>query len=405
MKLKRVKPVDLLLAATNLQTCCFKDTTKSMQSIADELLLLVFRNKVHIVKAGLLKKLPQLTDEKDLSRSQELALLVLSISSLANTDSPLSTTELLPFLVATLSAADVPSDTKLPCLAALRNLSKKLEHARDVVSSGAVRALLSLSLSLSLDRKTSEAVPCFLGELAARKAMEEEEGEAAARAVLEAMTRHESARCQEHATYLAMVLAHGSRALRSRMRQLGVVQALLEVSLLGSPLAQRRAAKILQWFKEEGPQSSRIRAHSSVRAPRRRGDSRIRFFLLRRPPEQYAVTSTNHARPLELVPATELASAAALAPTVALVPASPAGEEAARSHCTRPPRPAALHPGRAAAAPAHPAAQPRVRALPPETRRREPPPPAPSPMCFGGVEEQPARHKAQRRYLVFSFQV
>jgi len=227
---------------------------------------------VHIVKAGLLKKLPRLTDDKDLSRSQELALLVLSISSLANTDFPLSTTELLPFLVATLSAADVPSDTKLPCLAALRNLSKKLEHAHDVVSSGAVRALLSLSLSL--DRKTSEAVLCILGELAeasaaARKAMEEEEGEAAARAVLEAMTRHESARCQEHATYLAMVLAHGSRALRRRMRQLGVVQALLEVSLLGSPLAQRRAAKILQWFKEEGPQSSRIRAHSG---PRVEGD-------------------------------------------------------------------------------------------------------------------------------------
>ncbi|XP_066324379.1 U-box domain-containing protein 7-like [Miscanthus floridulus] len=345
----------------------------------------IFRNKVHIVKAGLLKKLPQLTDEKDLSRSQELALLL--VLTILNTQKyPLSTTELLPFLVATLSAADVRSDTKLPCLAALRNLSKKLEHARDVVSSGAVRALLSLSLSLSLslDRKTSEAVPCILGELAAaseaaRKAMEEEEeeGEAAARVVLEAMTRHESAWCQEHATYLAMVLAHGSRALRRRMRQLGVVQALLEVSLLGSPLAQRRAAKILQWFKEEGPQGSRIRAHSSVRAPRRRGDSRIRFFLLRRPPEQYAVTSTNHARPLELVPATELASAAALAPTVALVPASPAGEEAARSHCTRPPRPAALHPGRAAAAPAHPAAQPRVRALPPESRRRPLPVPHP----------------------------
>lgn len=221
-----------------------------------------FRNKLHIVKAGLLKKLPQLTDDKDLSRSQELALLVLSISSLANTDFPLSSSELLPFLVATLSAADVPSDTKLPCLAALRNLSTKLEHVRDVVSSGAVRALLSLSL----DRKTSEAALSILGDLAAastsgRKAMEEDE--AAPRALLEAMTWHESARCQEHATYLAMVLAHGSRALRRRMRQLGIVQALLEVSLLGSPLAQRRAAKILQWFKEEG--QGRIRTHSGPR--------------------------------------------------------------------------------------------------------------------------------------------
>ncbi|CAN6331924.1 unnamed protein product [Urochloa humidicola] len=227
------------------------------------------RNKVHIVKAGLLKKLPQLMDDKDVSRSQQLAQLLLSISSLANTDFPLSTSELLPFLVDTLSADDVPADTKLPCLAALRNLSAKLEHVRDVVSSGAVRALVSLVPDT--DRKTSEAALCILGELAAssgaagRKAVEEEE--AAPRAILEAMTWHESARCQEHAAYLAMVLVahgHGSGgAMRRRMRQLGVVQALLEVSLLGSPLAQRRAAKILQWFKEEG--QSRIRAHSGPR--------------------------------------------------------------------------------------------------------------------------------------------
>uniref|UniRef100_A0A0E0A339 U-box domain-containing protein n=1 Tax=Oryza glumipatula TaxID=40148 RepID=A0A0E0A339_9ORYZ len=219
------------------------------------------RNKVHIVQAGLLKKLPLLMDDKDLSRSQELALLLLSISSLANTDFPLASSELLPFLVAVLSADDAPADTKLPCLGALHNLSAKLEHVRDVASSGAVRALLALSL----DRKTSEAALSVLGNLAATAAGREEmeEDEAAPRALVEAMTWHDAPRCQEHAAYLAMVLAHGSRLQRRRMRRLGVVQALLEVSLLGSPLAQRRAAKILQWFKEEG--QDRIRAHSGPR--------------------------------------------------------------------------------------------------------------------------------------------
>ncbi|TVU20253.1 hypothetical protein EJB05_36455, partial [Eragrostis curvula] len=224
------------------------------------------RNKVHIVKAGLLKKLPRLTDDKDLSRSQHLAHLLLSISSLVNTDFPLSSSELLPFLVAALSADDVPADTKLSYLAILRNLSAKLEHVRAVVSSGAVRALLALSL----DKKTttSEAALSVLGDLASasaagRKAMEEDA--TAARALVEAMTRHESARCQEHAAYLVMVLAHdGSPALRREMRRLGAVQALLEVSLLGSPLAQRRAAKVLQWFKDDDGQS-RIRAHSGPR--------------------------------------------------------------------------------------------------------------------------------------------
>ncbi|KAK3137941.1 hypothetical protein QOZ80_5AG0362400 [Eleusine coracana subsp. coracana] len=222
------------------------------------------RNKVHIVKAGLLKKLPRLMDDKDLSRRscQHLALLLLSISSLANTDFPLSSSELLPFLVTTLTADDVPADMKLPCLAALRNLSTKLEHVRDVVSSGAVRALLALSLH---DEKTSESALSILGELAAtsaagkiKKAVEEDE--TAPRALVEAMTRHESPRCQEHAAYLVMVLAHG-HALREKLRGLGVVQALLEVALLGSPLAQRRAAKILQWFKDDG-QGRTMRAHS-----------------------------------------------------------------------------------------------------------------------------------------------
>lgn len=219
------------------------------------------RNKVHIVQAGLLKKLPLLMDDKDMSRSQELALLLLSISSLANTDFPLASSELLPFLVAVLSADDAPADTKLPCLGALHNLSAKLEHVRDVASSGAVRALLALSL----DRKTSEAALSVLGDLAATAAGREEmeEDEAAPRALVEAMTWHDAPRCQEHAAYLAMVLAHGSRLQRRRMRRFGVVQALLEVSLLGSPLAQRRAAKILQWFKEEG--QDRIRAHSGPR--------------------------------------------------------------------------------------------------------------------------------------------
>ncbi|KAE8807558.1 U-box domain-containing protein 7 [Hordeum vulgare] len=223
------------------------------------------RNKVHIVKAGLLKKLPKLMD---LSTSQDLALLLLSVSSLANTDFPLSSADLLPFLVATLTATDVPDDTRLACLAALRNLSAKLEHVRAVVTSGAVRALLLPSL-LEHTETIAEAALGVLADVAAASAAgrrEMAEDEEAPRALVEAMARHEGAGCQEHATYLVMALAHGGgggRALRWRMRQLGAVQALLEVSLLGSPLARSRAAKILQWFKDDG--QDRIRAHSGPR--------------------------------------------------------------------------------------------------------------------------------------------
>ncbi|KAK1698570.1 hypothetical protein QYE76_015267 [Lolium multiflorum] len=226
------------------------------------------RNKVLIVKAGLLKKLPLLMADRDLATSHDLALLLLSVSSLANTDFPLSSAELLPFLVATLSGttADVPADTRLSCLAALRNLSTNLEHVRAVAASGAVHALLPVSL----DEVTSEAALGVLADLAAASAAarrEMAEDEAAPRVLVAAIARHGSAQCQEHATYLVMVLAHsgstGQEVMR-RMRRIGAVQALLEVSLLGSPLAQSRAAKILRWFKDDG--KDRIRGHSGPRA-------------------------------------------------------------------------------------------------------------------------------------------
>lgn len=224
------------------------------------------RNKVLIVKAGLLKKLPLLMDDRDLATSHDLALLLLSVSSLANTDFPLSSAELLPFLVATLSGAayNVPADTRLSCLAALRNLSANLEHVRAVAASGAVRALLALSL----DEATSEAALGVLSDVAAASTAgrrEMAEDEAAPRVLVAAIARHGSAQCQEHATYLAMALAHvaAGREVMRLMRRLGAVQALLEVSLLGSPLARSRAAKILQWFKDDG--QDRIRAHSGPR--------------------------------------------------------------------------------------------------------------------------------------------
>uniref|UniRef100_A0A0D9WK06 Armadillo repeat-containing domain-containing protein n=1 Tax=Leersia perrieri TaxID=77586 RepID=A0A0D9WK06_9ORYZ len=233
------------------------------------------RNKVHIVQAGFLKKLPLLMEDKNMSRSNELALLLLSISSLANTDFPIAASDLLPFLVAVLRADDAPADTKLTCLAALHNLSTKIEHVRAVASSGAARALVALStLAAADDGTTSEVALSVLGDLAAASGAarrEIEDDEAAAAAIVDAMARHDAPRHQELAAYLAMVLAHnggggggGRILLRRRMRRLGVVQVLLEVSLLGTPLAARRAAKILQWFKD-GDGRSRITAHSGPR--------------------------------------------------------------------------------------------------------------------------------------------
>lgn len=85
--------------------------------------------------------------------------------------------------------------------------------------------------------------------------------------LIEILTWEDNPKCQELSTYILMILAYQSAAEREKMAKSGIVQVLLEVALLGSPLAQKRALKLLQWFKDErqakmgphsGPQTGRV---------------------------------------------------------------------------------------------------------------------------------------------------
>lgn len=64
-----------------------------------------------------------------------------------------------------------------------------------------------------------------------------------------------------------MIVAHQSSSLWDKMVQLGVVHVLLEVALLGSPLAQKRAIKLWNANEEDphwGPQCPRTIMSSSL---------------------------------------------------------------------------------------------------------------------------------------------
>jgi len=88
-------------------------------------------------------------------------------------------------------------------------------------------------------------------------------------ALIDIIAWHDKPVGQELVMYILMVLANGSSAQRMKMRGLGIVPLLLEVALLGSSaLAQKRALKMLEWFKDEsrvvkmgvhsGPQEDRF---------------------------------------------------------------------------------------------------------------------------------------------------
>lgn len=218
-----------------------------------------------MLEAGILTKLPNI-EALDEPTIQEFAELILSLSSMAKTRVfPLLSSPILPFLIGAIESNHLTHETKESCLWALYNLSSMLDHAGALVSNGAVQTLLKLSPSKKHAEKALATLGHLVVTLMGKKAMED--SLMVPECLIEILAWEDRPKCQELSAYILMILAHQSSRQREKMAKAGIVPMLLEVSLLGTPLAQKRALKILQWFKDErqqrmgphsGPQSSRL---------------------------------------------------------------------------------------------------------------------------------------------------
>ncbi|KAG6778856.1 hypothetical protein POTOM_015205 [Populus tomentosa] len=230
-----------------------------------------YKNKALMVEAGILSKLPKSMDVLEEPTRQEFAELILSLSSLANhTQFPLASSEVLPFLIGILESCS-SYETKESCLGTLYNLSAVLDNAGPLLSNGAVQTLLRVISEKEFSEKALATLGHLVVTLMGKKAMEN--SSLVPESLIEIMTWEDKPKCQELSAYILMILAHQSSALRDKMLKSGIVPVLLEVALLGSPLAQKRALKLLQWFKDErqarmgphsGPQTARIATGSPV---------------------------------------------------------------------------------------------------------------------------------------------
>ncbi|MQL78421.1 hypothetical protein Taro_010828 [Colocasia esculenta] len=210
-----------------------------------------FTNKALMAEAGVLKRLPRLImDTRDPSRRKECLeclVLLLSVSSLAKTQFPVAAGDVLPPLIEILDSGSAVDDLKLTCLGTLYNLSTKLGNARAIVSGGAVGALVRLSR----EKEASELALATLGNLVVTAVgkMAMEEDEMVPGTLFETMAWEDKPRSQELAVYVLMVLAQRSTMQRRKVAESGLVPLLLEVALLGTPVARKRALQTLQWFK------------------------------------------------------------------------------------------------------------------------------------------------------------
>ncbi|XP_068667241.1 U-box domain-containing protein 45-like [Aristolochia californica] len=222
-------------------------------------------NKSLMVEAGIFARLSLLIRNREESGTEDVVSLLLSLSSLPITQTSFPTTDILPFLTGILDSGDT-EETKLryACMDTLYNLSTVLDHTSALVSSGVVQTLVRLSS----DKNTSERALATLGNLVVsmvgKQAMETHPS--VPNNFIEILMWDDKPKCQELAAYILMILAHGSSAQREKMARSGIVPVLLEVALLASALAQKRALKILQCFRDD--RQMKIGAHSGPQTGR-----------------------------------------------------------------------------------------------------------------------------------------
>lgn len=229
-----------------------------------------------MVNAGICSKLPKDVEVLDQSTRHSFAELLLSLSSLTITQLPVASSRILPFLMETMNSDSTDLKTKEICVATINNLCLVLENAGPLVLNGTVQTLLNLMSAKDLSEKALASLGQLVVTQMGKKAMED--SLTVPKGLIEILTWEDKPKCQEYSAYILMVLAHQSWSQREKMAKAGIVPVLLEVSLLGSPLVQKRAVKLLQWFKDErnvrmgphsGPQTGWVsRGMGSPMSPR-----------------------------------------------------------------------------------------------------------------------------------------
>ncbi|KAI3732019.1 hypothetical protein L1987_63215 [Smallanthus sonchifolius] len=227
-------------------------------------------NKAFMVEAGILAKLSENINVEDQLAKHEFSQLVMSLSSLVNAQFPIDSSKVLP-LVLHMLESDSTVETKTLCLVTLYNLSTVIDNVGSLDKDEVIHVLLKLSNM----KETSEKALATLGNLVVtlmgKKTLES--SPMVPECLIEILTWDDKSKSQELSTYILMILAHQSSLQRMKMVEGGIVPILLQVALLGSPLAQKRALKLLQWFKDErqmkmgphsGPQSRRLSFGSPV---------------------------------------------------------------------------------------------------------------------------------------------
>lgn len=191
------------------------------------------------------------------SVSEAIVANFLGLSALDANKPIIGSSGAIPFLVNALEDLDHKSSlqSKQDALRALYNLSIFSSNVSFMLETN----LIPFLMNMLGDMEISERILSILSNVASapegRKAISSMPD--AFSILIDVLNWNDSPGCQEKASYILMVMAHKAYGDRQAMIEAGIVSSLLELTLLGSTLAQKRASRILEFLRvDKGKQVS-----------------------------------------------------------------------------------------------------------------------------------------------------
>ncbi|XVE53549.1 hypothetical protein DITRI_Ditri03aG0011800 [Diplodiscus trichospermus] len=217
-------------------------------------------NKAAIVKAGSVHKMLKLIESPN-APSQEVSDAIvanfLGLSALDSNKPIIGSSGAVPFLVKILKGLDGKSrsQAKQDALRALYNLSISPSNISFILEADLIPFLLNALGDMEVSERILSIFSNIVSTPEGRKGISIAPD--AFPILVDVLNWTDSPGCQEKASYILMLMAHKAYGDRQAMIEAGIVSSLLELTLLGSTLAQKRASRILEVLRvDKGKQVS-----------------------------------------------------------------------------------------------------------------------------------------------------
>ncbi|XP_038884033.1 U-box domain-containing protein 12-like [Benincasa hispida] len=217
-------------------------------------------NKAAIVKVGVIHKMLKLIKSQTAPNSSVTEAIIanfLGLSALDSNKPVIGSSGAIPFLVKSLQNTDsrISNQARQDALEALFNLSIASSNISIILETDIIPFLLNMLGDMEVSERILSILSNVVSTPEGRRAISVFPD--AFPILVDVLNWTDSPGCQEKASYVLMVMAHKLYGERQTMVEAGLVSASLELTLLGSALAQKRASRILECLRyDKGKQVS-----------------------------------------------------------------------------------------------------------------------------------------------------